>query len=163
MNVDQISVISLPDATSDTKSENNKNCKRNDAVEKDVSYWNICYLFAVLAFCAVSTSPITLIPRSNSIFYQSHWFEFNLPGGIIMILGATTHFLEMVTFFNEKSLRSIWIFLKMSTFRMMLWIVTCVISYIIWCSLLDYNWPIPFLGCIEIFISKFYLVGTRQI
>ena len=77
-----------------------------------VSYWNFCYVFAVLACCTVFSSPVTLIPRSNSIFYQTHWFEFNLSYGIVLLLPAGNMLLSMIFWFKSKTLKSfVYVFL----------------------------------------------------
>ena len=72
MNADDISVISLPDVSSNGHLEEKKEAKPNSREDMKVSYWNILYLFAILAFCTVYGTATFLIPRSNSIFYQSH-------------------------------------------------------------------------------------------
>ena len=147
MSEDEISIISLP-STSSNKNENKEgiDTQRNGMIEKSLAIWNIGYVFAVLAFCSAFASTLTLIPRTNSIFYQSHLFDFNLPVAFIFLLDAANMVLPMATFFREKTLQSIHFFLRMYAYLMILWIVPYLIAYVIWCNFLNYNWPIPFLG-----------------
>ena len=147
MNGDEISVISLP-STSSNKNDNKEGveAQRNGQGEKCLALWNMGYVFAVLAFCSAFASALTLIPRANSIFYQSHWFEFNLPIAFLTLLDAGYCVLPMATFFKEKSLLSAHFLLRMYVYLMILWIVPYLVAYVIWCNFLNYNWPIPFLG-----------------
>ena len=146
MNEDGISVISMSDVSSREQYGDNRKANAIDSKEKYVSYWNICYLFVVLACCTVISSSVTLIPRSNSIFYQKHWFELNLSYGIFMLLEAGITLVYMSFWFKSKTLQSFWIFLRIYVYYMILWIVPYVIAYAIWCNYLGYNWPIPYLG-----------------
>ena len=111
MNEDEISVISLP-STSSNKDETKKGIEtqRDGIKEKSLAIRNIGYVFAVLAFCSAFASPLTLIPRTNSILYQSHWFDFNLPVAILLLLDAANTVLPMATFFKEKTLHSVHFF-----------------------------------------------------
>ena len=89
MSEDEISVISLP-STSSNKNENKEGVEkqRNGQGEKCLELWNMGYVFAILAFCSAFASTLTLIARANSIFYQLHWFEFNLPAVFLTLLDA---------------------------------------------------------------------------
>ena len=82
MNQDGISVISLHEISSNEESEENNDTRGNSQCENDSSRWNVLHGFSVLAVCMVFSSPLTLIPRTNSIFYQTHWFEVNLVMGV---------------------------------------------------------------------------------
>ena len=162
MNEDEISVISLQGIYLPKKYEDSKNRKKQNLVEKDVSYWNVSYLLAILAFCTLFTSLASLIPRSNSIFYQTRWFEFNLAYGIFLGMSAGNHLLNMITFFNEKSLQSLLMFLRLYVFMMIIWIVPYLVAYVIWCNFLGYNWPIPYLGY-NFFVSRIIItIGLRN-
>ena len=146
MNKEEISVISLPDKSSPTESKERNKIIRKNSEENDVSYWNVSYIFVILVFCTFFASPVSLIPRSNSIFYQSRWFEFNFVYGIYALLPAGTDLLNLTTYFNDKSLQSFGIFLRLYLLWMTLWSVPYLCAYAIWCEFFGFNWPIPYLG-----------------
>ena len=51
----------------------------NDKIQKDneTSTWNICRVLSVLAICLLCLATDTLVPRTNSILYQSYWYEIS--------------------------------------------------------------------------------------
>ena len=102
MNQDTISIISLHEISSNEESEENEDTKGNSQCENDSSRWNMLHGFSVLAVCIVFAWPLTLITRTNSIFYQTHWFEFNLVAGGLLLLRVANHILDMATYFNES-------------------------------------------------------------
>ena len=64
----------------------------------------------------------------------------------LLLLRAGNTILNISTYFKEKSLQSFWVLMKAYLLAMTTWVVPYLISYLIWCSYLGYNWPIPFLG-----------------
>ena len=144
---DEISVISLPASFSSNKESKDNAIKRNNLKQKNVSHIKLLgYLLSILAFCTVCTAPQTLIPRSNSIFYQKNWFEFTIVAGFYLLMDTAIYVLDLVTYFGYKSMSSFKTFLRIYTFLMILWVVPYLIAYFTWCSYLGYNWPIPYLG-----------------
>ena len=142
----KISVISIKCLPSN---ENRKeNIKRKEEIHdgKEASAWNICHVFSVLIICDIFAVPVTLIPRTNSIFYQSSWFEFNFVMMGILLLSAANDILNVATYFKEKSLLCFRMLLKTYSLYIVIWTVPYLIAYMIWCQYLEYNWPIPFLG-----------------
>ena len=105
METESVSVISYHDACGKGKMERNKNLNsRNliqiDTISVDVSNNNeikerieaeenetnlkgvgklIAFSFATIAVSAFSVVPFSMIPRTNSIIYQSAWMELLLP------------------------------------------------------------------------------------
>ena len=77
MDEDKISVISVEDISSSTNQEDNSKTKKAIQGDREISAWNLCHVFSVLTVSVVFLVPLTLIPRTNSIFYQSKWYEFN--------------------------------------------------------------------------------------
>ena len=146
MDEDKISVISIGDISSnEDRKEGSKN-KEDFHDDIEPSAWNICHVFSVLAVCVAFSSPFALIPRTNSIFYQSNWYEFNIVMVCFMILPATGDLLNVATYFKEKSFLSFRMIFKTFFLFTMLWTVPYFIAYVIWCLYLKYNWPMPFLG-----------------
>ena len=102
MNQDKISVISLPEISSNEESEEDKDPKVNNLCKNDTSRWNMLQIFTVLVVCIVFASPQTMIPRTNSIFYQTHWFEFNIVMAGLLLLRAGNDNLNITTYFKEN-------------------------------------------------------------
>ena len=146
MDEDKISVISIEDLSSDENQKERSKSKEEIHGDIEPSAWNMCHVFSVLAVCAVFLSPVCLIPRTNSIIYQSKWYEFNFVIMWSMILAAAGDLLNVATYFKEKSILSFRMFLKTYILFTMTWTVPYIIAYLIWCQYLKYNWPFPFLG-----------------
>ena len=146
MDDDKISVISIEYVSANKSNKENKIYKEEVQEHNEISPWNICHVFSVLSICVVFLVPITLVPRTNSIFYQSAWYEFNFCISVLMVLTTANNVLNMVTFFKENSLLSFWIMLKIYLSFMVAWLVPYLSAYLVWCQHLNYYWPIPFLG-----------------
>ena len=68
---------------------------------------------AIIAFCVFFAILWTIIPRTNSIIYQSYWMEVYLPVCSSFMLSAGTYLLDLIHWTKEKDLRSIKVYLKM--------------------------------------------------
>ena len=140
-----ISIISIKTQSSNNELEENQEDK--DRTKKDdISSRNIFHVMSILTVCFVFVSPWTLIPRTNSIIYQSHWFELNAYVMIFIILAVWNAVLNLSTYFKDKSIQSLRICLRMYVFMVSLWIVPYTIAYLIWCHFFGYNWPLPLLA-----------------
>ena len=146
MDEDKISVIAVDYTSSNKRHEVKSRIKEEIQCDSDVSTWNMCHLFSVLTICVIFLAPVTLIPRTNSIFYQSHWYTFNFCALVFVFLFAINDILNMATYFKEKSLLSIRMVLKLFSLFILVWTIPYLIAYLIWCQYLKYNWPIPLLG-----------------
>ena len=146
MDSDELSVISMHEITANQELEEAKDTKRMSKSKHDSSPWNIFHVFSVFVACIGFSCSFTLIPRTNSIFYQAHWLEVNIPVGFLMLLDAVRVVLTMAIYFNDDSLKSFQTLVRMYLLNMTTWIVPYLIVYLIWCSYLGYNWPIPYLG-----------------
>ena len=148
MDEDQISVISIGYLPPNENKKERSRIKDEIQGDNETSAWNICHVFSVLIVCGIVAVPVTLVPRINSIFYQSKWYEFNFVMIGVLLLSAANEVLNVATYFKEESLLSIRMLLKTYSFHMVAWTVTYLIAYMIWCQYFEYNWPIPFLGYI---------------
>ena len=146
MDEDKISVISVQEISSTEVQIQDNETEKKILKDDEASLWNTCHVVSVLLVCVAFIVPITLIPRTNSIFYQSYWYEFNFCVLVYMLLPTMSNAINMATYFNEKSLLSVWIILKMYLMFILEWAVPYLIAYLVWCRYLNYNWPIPFLG-----------------
>ena len=146
MDEDKISVISVQELPSNEEQIQDKETEKKILKDDEPSLWNICHIISVISVCVAFIVPITLIPRTNSIFYQSYWYEFNFCALVCMILVTANNSINMATYFNEKSLLSFWKMFRMYSMFVLAWAVPYIIAYLIWCQYLNYKWPIPFLG-----------------
>ena len=146
---DKISVISIEYVTQNESKIERSRIKEEIQGYKGTSAWNMCHVFSVLSICVIFAVPVTLIPRTNSIFYQSNWYEFNFVMMGVLLLSAANEIINLATYFKEESLLSFRMLLKTYSFHMVAWTVPYLIAYMIWCQYLGYNWPIPFLGYID--------------
>ena len=146
MDEDKISVILIEDVSSNANQTGKSKSKEESHDDKETSAWNMCHVFSVIIVSVVFLVPITLIPRTNCIFYQSNWYEFNFVAmGLMLLLAANEH-LNMAVYFKDKSFLAFRMLFKTYSLFMVTWTIPYVIAYMIWCRYLKYNWPILFLG-----------------
>ena len=74
MNRDVISVISVQNVIGDEEKEENLKIDGKSGV-KDVVQALCISLFGIIGISVMFTVPLTFIPRTDSIIYQSHWME----------------------------------------------------------------------------------------
>ena len=163
MDTDQISVISIQDTSSNEEPEEKEKRIENLPEDSTSSPWNILHVFSILAVATIILTPSTLIPRANSILYQSNWFEVNIFVAIQYLVIAANEIINTSTYFKEKALKSWQIFLRMYLFNMALWIVPYLVYYYIWCIQYEYNWPMPFVGYHFLFTKFGFVVGMWYI
>lgn len=151
INADKISVISTNDKSSNEDSKEKKEGLKNASQNSEVSPWNILHIFSILTVSTVFASHWFLIPRTDSIVYQTHWFEVNIHMTFAYLWLSGNELINTSTHFKEKSMVSVNIFLRMFSNFMTIWMLLYLMLYFIWCILFGYNWPIPFLGYCYIF------------
>ena len=146
MDEDKISVISIESVSS--KENQTEGKQEKDKIQKDneTSPWNICHVFSVLAMCLLFLAMVTLVPRTNSILYQSHWYEINFCVLFLIIIQTANDAFCIATYLKAKSVFTFWTLLKIFSLYLLAWSVPYFIAYLVWCHYLNYNWPIPFLG-----------------
>ena len=66
----------------------------------------ILMVFGILASCILTAVPWTLVPRTNSIFYQSSWMEILLPSTTILLIYAGNAAVNLSIWTKEKQLLS---------------------------------------------------------
>ena len=70
MEEDKISVISVEEFSSNEVQIDDKRTEEKIPKDEEISLWNICHVISVLLVCVAFLVPLTMIPRTNSIFYQ---------------------------------------------------------------------------------------------
>ena len=140
MNVDAISIISLDEvnneeAAGNIQEENVKNSHNNSKKHS----WKIVFMsiFAVIFTSILFAVPWTLVPRNNSIIYQSSWYEALIPSSTFLLLYAGNEVLKLATWTNEKDLMSIEVFLKIYILFMVPYFVVYGLCYVVWSIYLD--------------------------
>ena len=142
-----ISVISIQDTTDVDETQVNRK-RENRLPIKDV--WKAIFVAVskILAISLLGCIPWTSIPRTNSIFYQWHWWELLLPAAANRLWVAGHHILNLSTWFKEESLITFKIYLKIFIFSMTPMTISYISAYAIWTVYLDSNHPLPKLGWI---------------
>ena len=146
MDEDKISVISIKCLSFEENQREEKQEKDKVRKDNETSPWNICHMFSIIAICVVFLAMVTLVPRTNSILYQSYWYEFNFCALPLMFLRTASDALSMSVYLNGEQFLSFRTLLKTFSLYLMAWVVPYVIAYLVWCQFLNYNWPIPYLG-----------------
>ena len=144
MNSNEISVICLQEISCDNEPQENKE-KESTVTLKDISK-PLGISFGIIAFSIVFSLFWTIIPRTNTIIYQSYWMEPLIPTTSIYFLLAGLDFLNLTVWTEEKSLLSPFVFLKMFAMYMITAIFFYILSHAIWSVYLEYNHPLPNLG-----------------
>ena len=150
MSTDNISVICLEESSLQDNSQ-----EKGKKVDRYVLIKVFGMSFGIISFCILFASFWAIIPRTDSIIYQSYWIEAVLPTTSIYVLYAASDLLNLSTWTEEKSLFSPSIFLKMFFMYMIPNIFFYISSYVTWSVYLEYNHPMPNLGLIiwPIFIT----------
>ena len=98
----------------------------------------------IIGICVLFIIPWTMIPRTDSIVYQSHGLEICLPMVIPVILTAAANMQDLIIWTKEKSLATFRVFFIMFLMYYIPFILICVSSYIVWTVYLGLNFPIPY-------------------
>ena len=155
MNPDVISVISIQNVICDAEKEENAKIDGKLGL-KDMVQALCISLFGIIGISVIFTVPLTSIPRTDSIIYQSHWMEINLPcaSNALMVVGA--RYLQLTTWLIEDEFMSIWIYLKMYSMDVILWNLLYILFYMMWSIYFNFNHPLPQL-CFMIVIPTWVL------
>lgn len=102
MDEEGISVISLVFLSSNEEFGENRGLQKEAQVDMRASAWNMCHVFSLLTICVAFLIPITLISRTNSIYYQSYWYEFNFVMVVIMFFTSSKRRAKHIHFFQEE-------------------------------------------------------------
>ena len=158
MNTDKISVISVQEISCEGKEQ--------DENDQNKSYVNVPKTLVVSILGIITTSiifliPWTIIPRSNSIVYQSHWMEINLPLLANWILIAGVDILNLMVWTKEKSIASLLLLVKLFLSNVIGWNVLYTLCYLVWTILLGFNHPSPWIAYLTYPAYIPFLVSLR--
>ena len=111
-------------------------------------------VFKVMSMALLSCVPWNLIPRTNSIVYQSYWMEILFPLFTANCgLGALQHSLNLAIWFKEDVLMSIKNFGRLYFLSVIPYTICYISAYSIWSVYLQYNHPLPNLALILQYIG----------
>ena len=110
----------------------------------------VAFSIGIILACVVIAIPWTIIPRTNSIIYQSWWIEALFPFAITCMLYAASDMINLVVWTEENSLKAIKVFLKLWSAYLLSYSFLYVLSYMIWCVVYDFNHPMPYLGLLQV-------------
>ena len=104
----------------------------------------------ILLFSVLFTIPWTVIPRTNSITYQSNWWEVIIPMTTFFVLSAAGQVLHFRTWFKEPALMSVSNYFAIYFMNLIPYTVLYISSYVIWTVHFQFKHPLPNLGLIII-------------
>ena len=117
----------------------------------------LAYSGAIIATCALFVVPWTSIPRTDTIVYQSQWWETFLPSATIYILSAAVEVLNLTVWTQERSLATFHVFLMIYLLWLTPFFIILLMNYFVWSVYLGLNQPLPNLGLWTILSSFFIL------
>ena len=146
---EEISVHSVREIASDEKTEEDSIHNRKSTLAKIFESIGVS-VFGIIGFNLVCIIPWTSVPRTDSIIYQSHWWEHILLTSITGMTGSGQIILDLITWTNEKAIMSMWNYLKIFSMLLIPYTILYVSSYLVWCVFLQYNHPLPYFALILI-------------
>ena len=89
-----------------------------------------------------------LIPRHNSIVYQSYWLEINELMAFAGIIAEANMILELFAYIRHNYFTSVGFLVKMYLWIMLAWLVPFISCNSFWKFHLNYNTPMPLSGAL---------------
>ena len=148
MSINQVSVICIREIHNDeTTNEINR--------EKDTKL-NFKEFFKVIVFSSIGivgtsvlfTFPWIIIPRANSIIYQSAWMEIQFPLVFNYVLVTGNEVLNLKIYTKEEAMMSVRIFLRIFLMYLISGNGLYMMSYLLWTKYLGFYHPLPNVGLI---------------
>lgn len=147
------SVVSVNEASLKLESMENAKTRATSSSVKNASYWNVLHNIGILLGCVFWVSPLTLIPRHNTILYPTYWFESILVLGVMATLNTALVILDIYAFLNCKIIISMRMVLRMFFWILSVYLIPYCMSYVVWSIFLDYNHPMPQVGPLSLFAA----------
>lgn len=143
MSPDSISVISVHEIYCE-----NKEHEKKDQYKSCVNVFKtlVVSILGIIMTSTIFVIPWTIIPRSNSIVYQSYWMEVNLPLLTNWIVIAGVEILNLMVWTKEKSVASLLMLIKLFLLNLIPWIVLYTLCYLVWTIHLGFNHPSPWIA-----------------
>ena len=131
-----------------------KACKRNEMFKSIILNSSTNFSWAKLLSYTLGTSligflataPYSIIPFHDIIQYQKHWYEILIHGPYMVFWGYAFKCLLGGFFMNVRYLHLDRIVFLQSVIGFTEIFLLLITMYFIWTHILDYNFPVPFMG-----------------
>ena len=140
-------------------------CEENKQLKASVMYAHrnkcrhLIHIIGILSCCALSISVQALIPRHNTILEPKYWFETILLAVVGSFYMTALSILSCFILIGLDSIKSIRVFMNVYLLMLLTWVTTYCIFFIIWSILLEYNYPMPFIGLFCNYTARFLSIA----
>ena len=110
MSINQISVICIHEIQSDEKTKETNDDKDNNVNLKELFKVIVVSSLGIVGTSVLFTFPWIIIPRTNSIIYQSAWMEVQFPLAFNYVLVTGNELLNLKIYAKEDTMMSVNIF-----------------------------------------------------
>ena len=103
-------------------------------------------IFGIVLFGVLSTLPMSQIPAHDLVQFPAYWYEILFHGSLTAIFGYCLNCCFSGYFMNLRYTFKISNVLTICLIGIALCLFALVLSYVFWSKVLNYQYPIPFLG-----------------
>ena len=128
--------------------------------DNNVSYWNGCHVFTILAVCTLCLCPQMLNPRHDSIIYQSYWLEVNELMVFTGLMVNANLILDFFAFTRQEFFTTVGFFVKMYLWLLITWHIPFIACNSFWKYYLNFNTPMPLSGLLFLVTWLAVLLGV---
>ena len=140
---DSISVVEIPELPSGEERERSQ--QKHKLTLKDACK-SILILIGIIIICILFVLPLTTIPRTDALVYQSYWMENCLPGAVIFILYGANEALTLKVWTKEKAFTTFRVCFLMFLMHYIPFIILYMVCYFTWSVYFGFYHPLPYLG-----------------
>ena len=158
MSVDQVSVIEIRNMNREEGSSDNNEVRETNAGQKEMINFLVFSIFGIIGICCLFIIPWIIIPRTNSIFYQSAWLEVTIPMTTNFVLLTANEVLNLAVFTQERSLMSVKVFSRIFLMYLISGNGLYILAFVIWTQYLGFYHPVPHVAVITSF-SQWVIFG----
>ena len=148
MSFDQVSIINMRHGNREKDIDDNNDVKKTNVDPKEMFKVLGFSILGIIGLCLLFTIPWIIIPRTNSILYQSAWMEVTVPMTINFVLLTGNEVLNLAVFTQEKSMISIKVFSRIFLMYLISGIGLYTLGYMIWTQYLGFYHPLPSVGVV---------------
>lgn len=124
----------------------------------DFSLTDAAVPFGIVAFAFALTTPNTLIPYHDLFQNPEYWYELIVPGCLAGAMCAAHHTILGGHFLNIDYLLLPRIVTLMFSVGSIYMLFLLLITYNLWTQVLNYRYPIPFLGLFSAYSCDFFSI-----
>ena len=146
-----IYVVDVPDLPNNKEDEEKGRSSQPNSKKALRSFFLSVGMIAISVFLLI---PWITIPRTDSIAYQSYWWELCLPLASLMFLNTANNMLNLTVWTKENSLGTPLVFAVMFLLNYVLQTLIHMTCYFVWSVTLGLNHPMPFYGIVSLLILE---------